>query len=117
MRTFGFLKLFKVFFGFATILLLFYFWFFWPRGRWDPPLPGLGPTSALESEVFGGCQEHPGQDFLTPRRFALRWSGGQGSKRTLMDASAALSCSWFQKTSESQRQRQEKGLFLLSGED
>lgn len=28
-----------------------------------------------------------------------------------MDASAALSCSWFQRTLESQRQRQEQGLF------
>ena len=38
-------------------------------------------------------------------------SGGQGSKRMLMDASAALSCSWFQRTLESQRQRQEQGFF------
>ena len=29
----------KVFIKFVTILLLFYIWFSWPRGTWDPMPP------------------------------------------------------------------------------
>ena len=36
---------FKIFIVYVTILLLFRFWFFWPKSKWDPQ-SGIEPTSS-----------------------------------------------------------------------
>ena len=54
--------IFKVFIEFVTILLLYYFSVFWPRGIWDLTAPGPESESVLPALEAGVSTTGPPED-------------------------------------------------------
>ena len=95
----------------------FRFWFFWLRGKWDPPLPGLGPSPALESEVSVDARNILDRIFLHP---GVCSEMEQGSGLEAED-DGRLPCPFLLVMSKdfgiTEAEAGETALFLLSGTD